>query len=473
MKHLLFLVITAFLAAWSVRTYAQEVTSVPLDTLGKKVVTDIVIEGNKLTKDHIILREMTIAVGDSLYWGNLKAGIEQSHNNVMNLSLFNFVKIKPIQTDNEQVILLISVQERWYIYPLPILEIAQTNFNTWWADDKKFKWLNYGAYISHQNFRGRNEKIKLTARFGYTKKFSASYSIPNLNKKQTLSLYTSAGYFENDEIAYNTFDNERQYYDNSKEKALRYYQYQVGLGYRENIFLKHYFEVSFVSATVNDSVPILQPDYFLGGKSHTEFFRTTYSIDYDTRDYKRYPLNGVLVYATLQQSGLGIVNKEGLNLFTSQAGYNHHHKLADRFYFGHSLSGKVNWSNPPYYLTEGLGYNNLVRGYEYYIIDGTRWALFKSNFKYEILKPKSITIPFVPSKKFNKTFIALYGNAFFDSGYVSGESFEANNSLVNRYIYSFGLGLDLVTYYDKVVRMEGSLNGEGQFGFYLEFKQSF
>lgn len=472
MKHLLLLVLSAFLAAWSLCTYAQGVTSVQLDTLGKKIVTDIVIEGNKLTKDHIILREVTISRGDSLYWGNLEAGIEQSHNNVMNLSLFNFVEIKPILTDNQHVILLISVQERWYIYPLPILEIAQTNFNTWWAD-KKFKWLNYGVYVSHQNFRGRNEKIKFTARFGYTRKFSASYSIPNLNKKQTLSLYTSAGYFENDEIAYNTFDNERQYYDNSKDKALKYYQYKVGLGYRENIFLKHYFEVSFLSANVSDSVSILQPNYFSGGKNHTEFFRTTYSIDYDTRDYKRYALNGIQIYATFQQNGLGLVNKEGLNLFTSQAGYNHHLKLSDRFYFAHTLSGKVNWSTPPYYLTQGLGYNDLVRGYEFYIIDGTRWALFQSNFKYEILKPKSITIPFVPSKKFNKTFVALYGNAFFDSGYVYGKSFEANNSLVNQYLYSFGLGLDLVTYYDKVMRVEGSINGEGEFGVYIAFKQSF
>ena len=472
MKHLPFFIATALIAAWSVCGHAQGITSVQLDTLGKKVVADIVIEGNKLTKDYIILREVTISRGDSLYWGNLKAGIEQSQNNVMNLSLFNFVKIEPIQTDNKHLILLITVQERWYIYPLPILEIAQTNFNTWW-DDKKLKWLNYGVYVSHQNFRGRNEKIKLTARFGYTKKFSASYSIPNLNKKQTLSLYTSAGYYENDEIAYNTFDNERQFYNNSKDKALKYYQYEVGLGYRENIYLKHYFEVSYFNAGVNDSVSILQPDYFPGGTSQTEFLRTTYAIDYDTRDYKRYPLNGLLIYATLQQSGLGLINKDGLNLFTSQVGYNQHHKLSDRFYFAHSLSGKVNWSTPPYYLTQGLGYNNLVRGYEFYIIDGTRWGLIKTNLKYEILKPKSITLPFVPSKKFNKTFIALYGNAFFDSGYVYGKSFEANNSLVNQYIYSFGLGLDLVTYYDKVMRVEGAINGEGELGIYIAFKQSF
>lgn len=443
-----------------------------LDTLGKKRIAELVLEGNKTTKDQVIIREMTIGEGDSLYWGNLKAGIEQSQSNLMNLSLFNFVEITPIQINNNEVILLISVQERWYIYPLPILEIAQTNFNTWWVD-KKLKWLNYGVYVSHHNFRGRNEKISLTARFGYTKKFSASYSIPNLNRKQTLSLYAGAGYFENDEIVYTTSNNERQFYSDHKNKARKYYQYQLGMGYRENIFLRHNFEVSYIRAHVADSVAILQPEYFMNGNTDIHYLRTSYSADYDTRDYKRYPLRGIRIYGIVEQSGLGIVNRDGLSLFTSVAGYNHHFKLADRFYFAHSFSGKINWNDPPYYLTRGLGYNDIVRGYEFYVIDGTKWGMIKTNFKYEILKPKSITLNFIPSEEFNKTFVALYGNIFFDSGYVYGKNFEDKNSLVNQYIYSVGMGLDLVTYYDKVMRVEGTLNGRGEFGVYVAFKQSF
>jgi hypothetical protein len=79
----------------------------------------------------------------------------------------------------------------------------------------------------------------------------------------------------------------------------------------------------------------------------------------------------------------------------------------------------------------------------------------------------------VPSRKFSDTFIALYINAFFDAGYVSGGGFETRNSLVNQYLYSAGLGLDLVTYYDKVVRVEGSLNALGDVGIFVHFKQAF
>lgn len=449
-----------------------QVSTLELDTLGKKVITDFILEGNKVTKERIILRELTLSLGDSLYWGNIQAGMDQTQRNVMNLGLFNFVKVEPIQITNTEIIVLITVQERWYLYPVPILEIAQTNFNTWWQT-KEIRWLNYGVSLKHFNFRGLNQKISFTARFGYTKQFSGSFSIPNLNKKQTLGLFLGAGYYENDQIAYNTSNNEREFYTNSENKARKLYQYKVGLSYRENIFLSHYFEMSYFDAFVQDSVITLQPDYFVKSKSRMQFLRAIYIIKYDTRDYKQYPLKGFSVYSLFQQDGLGVVNRDGLGVFTTVLEYNHHYKLMDRFYAAYGLRGKVNWNDPPYYLTRALGYGSFVRGYELFVIDGTSYGLVKTQLKYEILKPKSIDLPFVPSDKFSKTFVALYGNVFFDLGYVDGDVFKQNNSFVNKYIYTIGAGIDLVTYYDKVMRIEGSINAEGNSAIYFHFKQAF
>jgi outer membrane protein assembly factor BamA len=451
---------------------AQQVTQIPLDTLGKKVVTDVIIEGNKKTRERIILRELTISIGDSLFWSNLQAGMRQSENNIMNLGLFNFVEIEPIQVNNQEVILLIDVQERWYIYPSPILQIAQTNFNTWW-ETKELRWLNYGFRLDHNNFRGRNERLSLTLRFGYTKRFSASYTIPNLNKKQTLGLHLSAGFFENNEIVYNTANNERLFYRNDEDKARQYYQYKVGLSYRENIFLRHYFEISYLDASVQDTVLILQPNYFEGGVSRSRFLRATYLLNYDTRDYRRYPLKGLRLQGVFQQDGLGLVNEEGLALFTTSVEYSHHFKLGKRTYWAHSLTGKANLDRAPYYLTQGLGYSRFVRGYEFYVIDGFRRALLRSNFKVEVIKPTSVQIPFVPTDKFSRTFFAVYANLFFDAGYVDGSEFQPRNSLVNEYLYSFGAGVDVVTYYDKVMRIEASLNGLGETHIFFHFKQAF
>lgn len=453
-------------------SHAQIIESIDTDTLGQKLIVDIAIEGNKLTKKRIILREVTLHPGDSLSWNELQAGILQTKSNITNLNLFNFTDIDLIQIGSNQVIVLITVQERWYIYPVPILEIAQTNFNTWW-ETKELRWMNYGLMVTHYNFRGLNQRLSFTARFGYTKKFSASYSIPNFNRKQTLSLYFDVGYFENNQITYNTEENKREFYENIDGSARKYYKYKMGLTLRKNIFVKHYFELGYFHAWVKDTVMTLQPNYFTGDENKTQYLAATYNISYDTRDYKKYPLKGTLLSATLRQQGMGVFNQDNLALFTTYATYRQHYSLGGKWYAGFAVSGKANWTEPPYYLLEGLGYNNFVRGYEYYVIDGTQWGLIQSKIKFELVSPRNFKVPVINSDKFNKAFIAIYANWFVDAGYVNGKEFEGRNSLVNEYLYSTGLGLDFVTYYDRVFRLESTVNALGEVGFFIHFNQSF
>lgn len=463
-----------FCIGFSLLARSQPVVShIQLDTTGQKVIMDFLIEGNDVTKRHVILRELPITKGDTLYWSNLKAALEQSENNLMNTGLFNFVTVEPIQVDNESVLVNISVQERWYLYPIPIFEIAETNFNTWWQK-KELRWLNYGIQVVHKNFRGLNQTIAMTLQFGYTKIFSFRYAFPNLNRQQTLGLDLAARYYENEEIVYATAENKRLFYRNPEDKARRYFQYKVGLQYRENLYSRHYLDLSFYDSYVNDTLAILQPDYFSDSLTHAQFLRLSYRIDHDRRDYKHYPLSGWRIVGTVKQDGLGILNPKGFNLFSTYLDFAQHIPLGGRFYFGYAARGKIDWNpNPPYYLLAGLGYSNFVRGYEFYVIDGTRYALAQSNFKYQILKPHRIDLPFIPTEKFNKTFIALYGNLFADAGYVYGPTYSKDNSLVNEYLYSIGAGIDVVTYYDRVARAEVSYNALGQFGFYVHFSKAF
>jgi outer membrane protein assembly factor BamA len=451
--------------------HAQGIQELRLDSSAVITVVDVLYDGNKRTRVQIIQRELTFGVGDKLYLSNLNAAMEQSQNNLMNLGLFNFIDIELLTVGDNEVMMLILVQERWYIYPAPIFQIAETNFNTWW-ENKELRWLNYGVSVRHDNFRGLNQRFNVVARFGYTKRFSAAYSIPNLNKKQTLGISFGVGYFENNELVYNTLDNRRQFYFNADEKARRWMEYKLGLSYRENIFTKHNLTIALNTVRINDTVPLLNDNYLPGSGTEAQFLRVAYTLSHDTRDYKRYPLKGVLLHAHFQQDGLGFESDSQLNLFTTQLSYRHHHKLSDRWFVGHALTGKINWSEPPYYLVNALGYGNIVRGYEFDIIDGSHVALLQSHLKYQVLKPKTFAIPFIPSQ-FGDTFIALYANLFFDVGYVHGPLYADVNSLVNEYLYSAGIGLDLVTYYDKVMRVEGSINGQGRAAVFVHFTQSF
>ena len=65
---------------------------------------------------------------------------------------------------------------------------------------------------------------------------------------------------------------------------------------------------------------------------------------------------------------------------------------------------------------------------------------------------------------------AFYLNAFADIGYV-GDAYFNNNLLANNTMIGYGVGLDFVTYYDKVIRGEFSTNKLNEFGFFLHFVQ--
>jgi hemolysin activation/secretion protein len=89
--------------------------------------------------------------------------------------------------------------------------------------------------------------------------------------------------------------------------------------------------------------------------------------------------------------------------------------------------------------------------------------------KYSLLAPRNGKLPWIKTEKFNKIHYAIYLNLLFDAGYVHNNIYNPTSRLQNKLIYGTGLGLDLVTYYDLVFRLEYSVNQFGEKGVYLHF----
>jgi hypothetical protein len=79
---------------------------------------------------------------------------------------------------------------------------------------------------------------------------------------------------------------------------------------------------------------------------------------------------------------------------------------------------------------------------------------------------------FIPTDKFSKLYYAIYLNLFTDWGYVVDNRKNVYNPLANEINIGYGLGLDFVTYYDFVLRLEYSFNKSGQSGFFIHFMPS-
>jgi hypothetical protein len=433
-------------------------------------VTGIEVNGNDVTKNEIITRELTFKVGDTLSLEKLSYNIERSENNIFNTTLFNYVSIIPEFEDNS-VAFSIFVFERWYIWPFPLVENADRNFNVWWQN-KDFDRLSYGMRLVWNNFRGRNETLVLTGKAGYQERLSLAYGIPYLDREKKFGLKFEAGYSMNKEVNYGSSENKRLFYKEIETPQRRNSYANMRFTWRDKLYTRQHFTLFYDHISVTDTLQELgQPFELLpGNRSKSEFFSFSYDIKFDKRDYINYPLNGLMLHANIMKKGFGIVNDEGLDVLTARMEAHYHQPIGERFTLSNGLYSYLNFlENPPYMLQSGLGYNDFVRGYELYVIDAQDYFLSRNNIKFHLLKPKIKRIDFIPLEQFKTIPLAVYTNAYIDVGYGSELRYQTNNNLANKWLVGYGAGLDFVTYYDLIIRTEYSFNIEGENGFFLHF----
>jgi hypothetical protein len=449
----------------------QSTDSIVQDTDSTYKISSIVLIGNKITKERIIYRELTFHLGDTIKESEFNFYFHRSEENLQNTSLFNSVKITWLK-EKSNLNIYIVVTERWYIFPLPIFEIAERNFNVWWQD-KDYSRIIYGGVLTWNNFRGRNEVLAVSARLGYTQRLSFYYNIPSINKKQNTGLTFGFAYSRNHQSSVQTVNNKILYYKDENLFSKKEYGVSVAYSHRSTLYETHTIETGFKHATVLDTVISLNQDYFVTGESSIDYPVLRYFFKSDHRDIVVYPLKGYYFDAEIVKNGSKLLNSD-IDLFYITTHFKKFWPLTNRFHFGTGLSVKYSGESfYPYYLTRGLGYGrDYLRGYEYYVMDGQHFALFKSNLKFTLLPKHELHADFIPLNKFSTIPYAFYLNLYGDAGYVKDRQFEKLNPLVNSWQYSYGAGIDFVTYYDMVFRFEYSFNKLGESGFFLHFTAS-
>ncbi len=433
------------------------------------VIDNIHISGNKHTKSKIILREIELKKGDTVYLHQLLHKIKKSRQNLINRSLFNTVEITPKRHDFNKVDLYVAVTERWYIWPIPILSYADRNFNVWW-EKKDFSRVNYGINLQINNFRGRMEKLNIILQGGYDKTLKLDWKIPYINKKEKWGIEIFGGASFNHETDYKLQNNKLVYFHEEKRYAKKTFIGQVKATFRPKYYFTHSFTLSFNHEEYGDTLLKLNP-YFAYSKHRFSYLSLEYNFKYDYRDYAPYPLNGFYAEADIQQNGLGIFSKE-INLFRFYLIFDQYIPLQKRWYFAYSLSTQVIPNTyQPYFIQNGLGYRPMgLRGYQLYVIRGNWIGQFRTNVKFAIFPKKSYILDFIKTEKFNRFFFGLYANVFLDGAYAANRTPERDHSFLNnRFLWGAGVGLDFVTFYDVVIRAEYVINRNHEHHFFLSF----
>jgi len=442
----------------------------PSDTLTNQnnlIINSIVIEGNKITKEKIVARELSFKVNDTIASGELSEKLVWARRNLLNTALFNFVTIIPT-IKNNFVDIKISVIERWYFFPVPLLDIADPNFSTW-LQTSDWSRVNYGMYLTRNNFRGRKELLRLKIQLGYTEQLLLQYSIPYLNKKQTMGLNFITNYSRNHQIHYKTEDNKRIFLTDNNDFVREEFYSKIIFSLRQKIYNTHSIQMKYNSVKIQDSVAQKNNDYLSDSRTKSAYLTISYNFKRDRRNIKAYPLKGY--YFEMQATKVNENIYSDLIFF--QGEYDHYFKINNKLFFASGMQYKLSsTSQQPYYLQGGLGYYDWVRGYEYYLIDGQNWYLGKSNLKYQLIAPRVKKINFTQNQKFNTLHYAAYLNLFADAGFVQDDLYSKQNPLANNLMLGYGLGLDFVTYYDQVIRVEYAINKLKQSGVYISFSVS-
>ena len=137
-----------FLLAYCVTcsAYAQLDKKHEAQDIRYPLVISFLFMGNHTTRENILLQEISIQSGDLATPDNLELIKQQ----VLDLGLFRSVRVTTSpDIANIGVNVIISVKEKWYILPVPLIGFSQ---------DQE---TSYGFSLDWDNFRGLNQTLEL------------------------------------------------------------------------------------------------------------------------------------------------------------------------------------------------------------------------------------------------------------------------------------------------------------------------
>jgi len=393
------------------------------------IIDSIVITGNDQTEDFIILRELNVLKGDTLN----PALAEYNKERVYSLNIFNDVKLIPFKFKNINY-LLITIEESWYIYPLPFLNLK----------DRDWSKISYGVAVKIANFRGRNETLRGRLALGYDPSLTFSYFIPYLSRKLDI--------FSNFEIGLLSVNNRSKTAEKLARKDFEhtFHFAKITLGKRFGLF--HRFAVTA-------GFDYVETPFFIEGVSasddridRTLIFGASYS--YDTRDLRQYASSGLLASASYEFKGMGI---NDVNYQIAYFDYREYRPIINSLILKWRLATRLTKGKVPFYNYSYLGLGQRIRGHWDEQQEGNDLYVGSLEMDYWILNDYRLNlywIPFLPNSLLSYR-VGLVWELFTDTGTtrLHGEPFALNQFSTG---YGTGVSLLLLPYF--TMRVEYAVN---------------
>ncbi len=429
------------------------------------VVQDMVIKGNKKTKSFIFEKELPFKIGAKLAFKDSNYYDTLIKNQLFNTGLFlvtesHFKKIK-----DSFYAIEIDVKERWFLFPLPYLNYIDRNLNTFlFQNNANLSRLNYGIKLTFNNVTGRNDKLFLWLITGYNQQVAFRYQLPIIHKNTNWGFTFSYRFNLQKQINLNTFNNQ-QFFFETPNNVLQTQLLSLALHKRQSTFSTHSIRAIYSANHINDSAFFTNTKYFPNYTSEYNFLEFQHQYQWTKLDYAPFPKEGFsinfLSALRLSPANIPLFRLELQGLWA--------YKMSSKTSFTTKLWSTIKiFANDAFITRNLIGYeDNYPRGLDYYVIDGLRGFTLRNTFIFT-LKNYRFKKPMIHPKKLKTLDFQLSGHVLLDGGYSQNEfQYYSNNSLQNQFLYTTGIGIDLISIYDFVMNVDYCINQFGEKGVFL------
>ena len=403
----------------------------------------ILITGNNVTQDEVILREMYIKEDMAFDMDDLQDDMSR----IYNLGLFSKVSCNPLPSGNNIINLLIEVEEFYYILPIPVGGFYGGDIKKFWA----------GIDFRYNNFRGMNESIALGFALGYSPYVSMSYFNPWVGKDAHLFLSGNLKYGISKNNSILDTSNGATLYNESNinEFSIENVSASASIG--------KYFTKKF-SLSLGLAYNYIRPSQNVPGSTLNDdgidrFASLMFNINYDNRNLYEYTTYGSFVNLSYTKNGLFSdyfnVNKIRLDLrkyFLISPFKSFDFTYAFRVLSVVSFGGII-----PSYLKEIIGSYDYLRGWKNFIAEGDNKIYIVNELRIPIIKPGYIPgkkIPIIKGISLLNRFSYKYGmylTFFSDIGSVWNKN---DNFFKTNFLNGLGTGINLILPFSFVGRFE-------------------
>jgi outer membrane protein assembly factor BamA len=446
--------------------FSTEESNIVADTTIIYSIREIVIEGTRRTRDKVVLRELPFAEGERYDLSGLMPRCHQAKQQLLNTGLFQSASVSVDTTAGNEATIYVSLKERWYLFPVPFADVVDGKLQQW-ARTMDFNRLNYGVRLKHKNISGLNDRLYIDFINGYTKGIGIRYEGLPLDHALNWTGNFSFSTGRTRDIVYATEQNRLVSFNHNDRFVYNYTRVQAGLTYRPAIKTTHSFGIGYTKESFTDSVGKMNND-FANGANKLSYPEVFYQLHHRDLDYAPYPTSG--------REGLFLLQRRGINsevnlwqLTARTAGY---WPLNAKSFINVKATGILKLPfEQPYRHQAFVGHNQMfLQGYEDYIIDGVAGGFTKASY-HRLLIDRHFHIPSQRFQRINDIPVRIFAKAYSNAGYIYNGN-PGNSQFNNCMLYSGGLGLDIILFYDFTLRFEYSVNHLGQNGLYLHDRNS-